>query len=104
MVSVGAEPSVVQVPVGVSPRPKVGVVVATVPSVDGVPFPVQYAKPPIVGIVDVDTFPLPPPPTQFAPALYSTTPAEVIQSEPFPAPVVRPEKVTDEVAVNVPPI
>ena len=32
-------------------------VVPTVPRVEGVPIPVQYAKPPIFGVVEVPTFP-----------------------------------------------
>jgi hypothetical protein len=34
------------------------VVVETVPKVEGVPLPVQYAKPPIVGMEEVETLPL----------------------------------------------
>ena len=43
--------------VAVMPPLDVIVPVATVPRVEGVPIPVQYANCPIVGVVDVETFP-----------------------------------------------
>ena len=44
-------------PVTVRPVPVERVPVATVPRVEGVPIPVQYARPPMVGMVEVETAP-----------------------------------------------
>jgi hypothetical protein len=46
------------VPVKIMPVPAVTEVVATVPKVEGVPAPVQYARLPILGTEEVDTLPL----------------------------------------------
>ena len=83
--------------VAVIPPVDVTVPVATVPSVDGVPMPVQYESCPMIGVVDVETRPLASAVEEYPPRVPDQLP-EVFKLNdvpsyvsPVPAVVVAPE-------------